>query len=300
MTIRFVAALLAASALPATPAQALDEATASIDVIYQGFDARSEAAFDEAIAIWERCLVSDVPITISATAIANGPAGFAYPNSIRNQDYLPVRDAWYPTALAGALAGRDVSADPDMAIYMKLDDRRYYGPLADLPEEKTDFVNVAVHEIAHGLGISSATFIPWQGDPIASIGMPNAYANFFDFPFEIHEQDGTPFVYDTFIRLGDGRSLMDFANPSIDLAFAIANPTVQFDGKNAIAANQGYPVGVSPTNVSHIPQFPRGAQPIMLPDSGTGAPQRNPDRILLGMLEDLGWTISEGCKARAS
>lgn len=273
---------------------------AVFEVDYQNVPDEYRVAFDEASASWGQCIVSEVPIKIHVAGIARGPTGFAYPNVVRNRPGLPVKNAWYPTALASAIEGTRVTDKADMAIYLSARTPWYFGKLEGLPAEKTDFVNVAIHEIAHGLGIATAAFIPTDGPPLATIGFPNPYTDFFDFPFSLHEQDGTPFVYDTFLHLADGQPISGFPQRSVRLARALTNPTIHFRGKAASTANQGLPVGVEPGSVSHIPQAPRSIQPIMLANSGRGKPLRTPDPILLGMMEDIGWTITEQCRSNAA
>lgn len=268
---------------------------ADVTVSYDGVPEAAQADFERAAVIWENCLVSDTDIRVHVSWIPRGPTGFATQRLVRNAAHLPVQNVWYPSALANALAGtRDQNGD-DMNIFLSARTNWYFSSDTPIADDQTDFINVAIHEIAHGLGISSSAFIPWQGEPIASLDRPNDYVNFFDYTFDLHAQDGTPYLYDTFIRIADGRGLTDFPNPSFELTLALANPTIHFAGAHAIAANNGYPVGVEPTNVSHIPAFPRAPNPIMLADSGQGETLHRPDAILIGMLQDLGWQISETC-----
>lgn len=269
--------------------------TAQIDVTYDGVPEAAQTDFEIAADIWAECLVTPVPIRIHLAWIERGPTGFATQRLVRNEPHLPVAGVWYPTALANALAGtRDSDAD-DMNIFLSQRTNWYFTSAEPIADDQTDFINVAVHEIAHGLGISSAAFIPWQGEPIASLGLPNEYVNYFDYTFDLHAQDGMMYLYDSFIRLADGRGLGDFPNPSMELAQALANPMIHFTGAHATAANNGFPVGVTPTNISHRPAFPRQPNPIMLADSGRGETIHRPDPILVGMLEDLGWEISAAC-----
>lgn len=274
--------------------------SSTIEVTYEGISDLGQQDFAIAAETWERCLISDAPIRITVTGIERGPTGFAYQNVVRNKRYLPKRDVWYPTALAGALRGRRVTDQADIHIFLREtmgDESRHYSANDPIEgEDQVDFINVSLHEIAHGLGISSGSFVPWQGEPIGSIGLPNDYVNYFDYAFDLHEQDGTPLIYDTHLHLAGGRKIAgDFENPSVELTMAMANPTVHFRGANAELANDGFPVGVTPLNLSHIPAFPRRATPIMLSNSGRGESIRHPDQILLGMLMDLGWQITDSC-----
>ncbi|NNU16105.1 hypothetical protein HK107_07195 [Parvularcula sp. ZS-1/3] len=278
--------------------------TSDIELSFDGLSEDGQVDFEKAAMVWERCLVSEAPIRIRVSKIDRGPTGFAYQNVVRNKRYLPVKDAWYPTALASALRGKRVSDEDDINIFIKEemgDETRHYSRNDPIPEDGVDMINVALHEIGHGLGLSSATFVPWEGEPLGAIGRPNGFVNYFNYSFTLHEQDGTPQLYDTFLKLADGRKITeDFGNPSLGLTFALANPTIHFDGPEAEKANNGFPVGVTPLNVSHIPAFPRAPTPVMLSNSGRGESIRNPDKIMLGMLRDLGWTITEACYDRGA
>lgn len=258
---------------------------------YDGVPPEAERAFAEAAAIWSDCLVTGVPVRARVTWIDRGPTGFAYPRLVDGQD-LPVQDAWYPAALANALRGERDADAADFHVFLQGGDDRYYGAASGIAEGQTDFVNVSLHEIAHGLGVATATFVPWDGEPVASLGLPNEFVSYFDFAFDLPEFDGTPFLYDTFLTLADGRTLADFENPSLALTKALANPTLHFAGPDATAANDSYPVAVTPLSVSHIPAMPRQPTPIMLSNSGRDESVRTLDPILLGMMADLGWEIA--------
>lgn len=271
---------------------------APFDVRYDGVPEEARAAFDEAASVWSACLAGDVPIKARVTWIARGPTGFAYPRLVAGET-ADGEAVWVPAALAHARAGTRLGDGIDFHVFLQGGEDRYYGPAGGIAEGQTDFVNVSIHEIAHGLGVATGTFVPWEDDGDgtrkASSGLPNAYTDYFDFGFAMPELDGTPFLYDTFLRLADGRRVTDFENPSAALAHALSNPTVHFVGENAVAANAGYPVGVTPGNVSHVPAFPGRPTPIMLSNSGRGETVRRLDPILLGMMRDPVWAIEPAC-----
>ena len=272
-------------------------ATPSFVVDYDGVPEEARTTFEAATAAWSACLASDVPIRARVTWIERGPTGFAYPRLASGED-LPVQGAWYPAALANALRGEG-SDEVDFHVFLQGGPDRYYGPAGSIDEDQTDFVNVSLHEIGHGLGIATASFVPWEAEGeaerVASLGLPNAFVDYFDFAFDLPELDGTPFLYDTFLTLADGRRLTDFDNPSGALAKALANPTLHFAGPAATAANDGFPVAVTPLNVRHVPLAPGRPTPIMLSNSGRGETVRTLDPVLLGMMADLGWPIRPSC-----
>ncbi|MEM9839865.1 MAG: hypothetical protein AAF830_12040 [Pseudomonadota bacterium] len=288
-------ALAAAAMLALTTEQ-----TADIRVTYEDVPAPAQTDFEAAAQIWESCVVSAVPINIHVKWMPGGPTGYAGHNSVRNKRYLPKRGLDYPTALASAMRGKAVTDQDDMNIFFRNNDNWHYAANDPIAEGDVDFVKVAMHEIAHGLGVSTSVYIPWRGEKIAEIGRPNSDLDYFTWTFDWPELDGTPELYDSFIKLADGRRIIkDFANGSVELTDALANPTIHFDGKHATAANDGFPVAVIPSNISHIPQFPRRPPPTMLAVRGEGVSPRHPDKILLGMLKDLGWEIAKPCEEKA-
>jgi len=283
-----IAAALALSA----PASAVE-----FELTYDGVPEEMRGDLAKAADILAPCLVSDVPVRVRVTWIERGPTGYAQQPGFRNRDFLPVADVWYPSALANALTGRRLVEQDDMNIFLSARTDWYLDSDTPIEEGKTDLLGVMMHEIGHGLGLSTGTFTPYEGEPVSSIGLPNAYENYFDLSFERAEQDGTPTLYDSFLRLADGRTLTDFGNPSMELTYALANPTMHFTGKQATKANGGYPVAVVPLAVSHIHGLPRAPEPMMANASGNGEVRRSNDPIALAMLADLGWTIADECRS---
>lgn len=269
---------------------------ADIELTFDKVPEEARADLQKAADIIAPCLVSDVPIRIRVSWIPRGPTGFAYQAAVRNRDFLPKRDVWYPSALANALAGERLTDGDDINIFLSARTNWYFDSETPIAEDQTDLLGVMLHEIGHGLGLSSTTFTPWQGDPISTLGLPNEYSNYFTYSFELHEQDGTPSLYDSMLKLADGRGLLDFENSSLGLTYALANPTIYFDGPQATRANRGYPVGVVPLSVTHVPQFPRSPEPMMADGSGKGQTRRGNDPLALAMLADLGWTIADECR----
>ncbi len=283
---------LSLAVIAATPVTA-----AEFQLTYEGVPEEARADLEAAANLIAPCLVSDVPIRVRVSWIPRGPTGFAYQAAYRNRDFLPKSDVWYPSALANALAGERIMDQDDINIFLSARTNWYYDSETPIAEDQTDLLGVMLHEIGHGLGLSSTSFTPWQGEPVSSLGLPNDFTNYFDYSFELHEQDGTPSLYDSMLRIADGRGLTDFGNPSIELTYAMANPTIYFEGDQASAANRGFPVGVKPLSVTHLPEPPRGDEPMMGDGSGKGKVRRSNDPIALAMLADLGWTIADECRS---
>jgi hypothetical protein len=132
-------------------------------------------AFTAAANIWAATVTSSVPIRIGASFLplscdassaVLGSAGtidiFAdFPNA-------PKPHTWYPSALAGKLAGVDQIPPTDPHIRARFNSRvglfpdclpgsPFYLGLDKQPGTAVDLVTVLIHEMAHGLGFQSFT-----------------------------------------------------------------------------------------------------------------------------------------------
>ena len=180
-----------------------------------------------------------------------------------------------------AIAGKNYTGvQADIVVYFNSDvdgsvlgDRDWhYG--ADLPTGgDIDFQTVAMHELAHGLGI-----------------------------FSSFESDGSwgrgskPYIFDTMLVNAAGERL-------IDLPVSGANVTseVYFDGAAAAAAYQALggswlaPIYAPSTwregsSLSHLDEATfTGANDFMTPLLNT--PLRDINPVVLGMMQDLGWSV---------
>jgi hypothetical protein len=189
----------------------------------------------------------------------------------------------YPDALADALAGADQAAGAfDMHVSFNADidgsalgDRRWHYDPADPTGDDIDFTTVAMHEIGHGLGFY-ATF---RSD--GTYGLSS----------------GLPSILDTFLVDAEGGSLVEMpADP------AAVTGDVYFSGEQGNAewaqlGRPGMPVMFAPylfdpaSSLSHVDtQWFRGEYSLMRPwyDRAVDLP----DNITLGMLEDMGWSVT--------
>lgn len=277
----------------------------NIKVDFQQVPQQARSDFFKATEIIEQCLDIRTPITIKVSWIPRGPTGFAVYRPIKNQSDFLIKNAWYPAALAHQLRGQRDSALDDMNLFFSAKTNWYFSnnQSRSINSDETDFINVALHEILHGLGVSSATYVEWQDETTqsnseakpakGSVGLPNEFINYFSFSFGKLPLDGTPTLYDTFIRTVDGDTLFGFENPSVELAEKI-NGQNFFHGPNARRANGGKAVPVVDGNLSHI-SLPLEQTPIMLPNSGVGESVHQLDPIVVGMLKDLGWRFHKEC-----
>jgi cysteine-rich repeat protein len=131
-------------------------------------------ALEHAARLWGAQLGSAVDIRISASFAAlpcdgaRAVLGRAAPTTLhRDFPGAPRLATWYPPALANRIAGRDLNPGADdveaefnsaIGTTCLFPRRWYFGLDGQASADHTDFVTVALHELAHGLGML------WVGD----------------------------------------------------------------------------------------------------------------------------------------
>ena len=155
--------------------------------------------YQYAARMWGSMLDSDVPVYIGArfipqtctpTSATLGSAGTTF--VFRNFPGAPAADTWYHSALADSIVGVDL-APGNIDIQSQFNSRInndptclggstwYYGLDGNTPPGQINFLNVVMHEIAHGLGFSAfsnvSTGTLFNGFPDAY--NRNAYNNTF-------------------------------------------------------------------------------------------------------------------------
>jgi len=249
-------------------------------VNYKNFPEWAKRDFQAAVDIWSANFSSAVPITIDASwgrASSYGVLGSARPGSYYSGfDGAPDPSLWYPSALANALAGKDLdSANPEMIIQVNSvanwNTRNDGTPRSN----EYDLESVFLHEMAHGLGFLST----------------DSYDQYFG--YGTIEQ---PTPYDAYAQLADGRRLSDLPSPSIELGKALTSPLV-WSGTFGTAANGGqklilytpsrYEEGSSVSHLDESTYANLGANSIMTPNLDAGEIFREPGSFLLAMLEDM-------------
>lgn len=256
------------------------EQKSKFQVNYKNFPDWAKKDFQAAVDIWGANFASAVPITIDASwgrSASFGVLGSARPgNYFSGFDGAPDQSLWYPSALANALAGKDLDPEnPEMVIQVNSmatwNTRNDGAPRAN----EYDLESVFLHEMAHGLGFLST----------------DSYDTFFG--YGTIEQ---PTPFDAYAQLADGRRLSDLPSPSLELGKALTSPLV-WSGSQGIAANGGVkPILYTParyeegSSVSHLDETTyanMGSNSIMTPNLDSGEIFREPGTILLGMMEDL-------------
>ena len=256
------------------------EAKSKILVNYKNFPEWAKRDFQAAVDVWSANFASAVPITIDATW--NRIPTFGVLGSARPGDYFagfsgaPDSSLWYPSALANALAGKDL--DPKQSeIVIQVNSLAEWNTRNDgiSHANEYDLQSVFIHEMGHGLGfLSTDSYDPFFG--YGSIDEP------------------TPF--DAYAQVEDGRRLADLPTPSIELGKALTSPLV-WSGALGIAANGGVkPLLYTPnryedgSSVSHLDETTFGQSQIdnvMTPNLDAGEIFHSPGPLLLAMMEDM-------------
>lgn len=256
------------------------EKKAKFIVKYNNFPEWTKVQVQAAVDVWAENFESKVPIYIEATW--GRSSSMSILGSARSGSYFanfvgaPDPSLWYPSALANALAGKDLDGDnPEMIITVNSLADWYRGGGVGPSKTEYDLQSVMLHEMAHGLGFLST----------------DSYDEFFG--YGSIEQ---PTPYDAYVQTGDGRRLSDLPSPSLELGEALTSKLV-WSGANGIAANGGVkPLLYSPkkyedgSSVSHLDEKTfdnAGKNSVMSPNLAAGEVFNEPGPLLLAMMQDL-------------
>jgi hypothetical protein len=268
--------------------------SATITVTYlpnvAAWPADAITAFEAAAAVWESLLVSNVAITVEAKWTDMGSTrilGMCGANNYHaNFTGAPQPNTWYVAALANKLIGRDIdlyNAD----IYAEFNSTfswSFATSGSPPPYGFHDFMTVALHELAHGLGmIGSFTVDTTSGAGSVGWGV-GVY----------------PAAYDRYLAAGDGSLLLDpsrYPNPSPALGAQLTSDDVYFSGPHARAANGGAnPQLFAPnpwmggSSGFHLGEVFNGTENRLMTYSlAWGEVTHNPGPIVSGIFHDIGW-----------
>ena len=262
------------------PKVAYLEKKSKIIVKYNNFPKWTEVQVQAAVDVWAENFESKVPINIEATwgrSSSYSILGSARPGSyFANFVGAPDPSLWYPSALANALAGKDLDRDnPEIIITVNSLASWYRGGGVGPSKSEYDLQSVMLHEIAHGLGFLST----------------DSYDEFFGYG-----SIDQPTPYDAYAQTGDGRRLSDLPSPSLELGEALTSKLV-WSGANGVAANGGVkPILYSPkkyedgSSISHLDEATfdnAGKNAVMSPNLAAGEVFHEPGPLLLAMMQDL-------------
>ena len=200
-------------------------------------------------------------------------------------DWQVVGETLYPTALANAISGSDRNgAAYEMMVTCNSSRGNWYFGTDGKPDPyQLDFVTAVLHELAHGLGFATTMSVDYQG--LGSWGLGSGY----------------PSAYDRFLVNASGRALTTYASPSAEVGAQLTSGSIFFGGSKAIAGSGGaMPKLYAPTtwkegsSISHLDAstYDGTANGLMAPTLERGEAYHDPGAVALGILQDLGWSIS--------
>jgi hypothetical protein len=270
-----------ASVTTPTPTRSKNlEVKSSFQVKYNNFPEWAKKEVQASIDVWSANFKSSVPITVDASwgrSSSWGVLGSARPGSFFSAfSGAPDPSLWYPSALANALAGRDLDRkNPEIII--QVNSAASWNSRGDgLPSgSEYDLQSVFLHELGHGLGfLSNDAYDPFFG--LGSLDQP------------------TPF--DAYLQTIDGRRLADLPTPSKELGIALTTSLV-WNGAQGIKANGGikpkmytpaqYEAGSSTSHLDEATFSKSGADSVMTPSLDPGEIFKEPGPLLLAMMEDM-------------
>ncbi|MFT5858529.1 MAG: hypothetical protein ACI865_000617 [Flavobacteriaceae bacterium] len=280
---------------------------ATFSVTATGTTPEIDSAVDFTTDIWSQYLNSSVPIKIKliyADMTAAGPLGATFPNGRKDFTLAPLANLWYASCLANSIEGSEINAGEfDMDIYINSSVNYYFGTDGNPGAGQYDFVSVFLHEICHGLGALSVSKIETGTGSYGYLDASSTFPLVTSFPFPALA--GLPSVWDYHMRNGADQRITDtllFANLSIELGNEFESNDLFFSGSNANAANFGNPVKIyAPTTYadgSSLQHFNESTFPIstghglLTPFIGTGEITHTPGAILVGALQDIGWSTN--------
>ncbi|MCD6355181.1 MAG: T9SS type A sorting domain-containing protein [Prolixibacteraceae bacterium] len=259
------------------------EIKSDIRVTYINFPEEAKKAFNYAVTIWESQLSSSVPICIEAhwEKLGSNILAQSRPSTFYvNFDGAPVKNVYYPVALAEKLSGKNLNNnDPDIICTFNSSFLWYFGIDGKTPATNYDFVTSVLHEIVHGLGFSG--FLKDQEE-----------TGYFNNP------NNLPSIYDYFIFNATNQQLSDntiFNSPSSELHSMLTSDNLKFyypDKDNGYEATMDWLFAPSTwkegSSIYHL-NSEDGKDELMNSFLKKGEAIHDPGNTTLEILFELGW-----------
>ena len=269
--------------VPATQSANLEKRSKFV-VDYKNFPEWAKNQVQDAIDLWAENFDSKVAINVEATWSRSTSADIL--GSARPDRYYakfvgaPDSSLWYPSALANAIAGKDLDLlNPEIIIQINSEADWDLDGLGRPTRFEYDLKSVMIHELAHGLGfLSTSAYILDR--------TKNQYVGILEQP--------TPF--DAYSQTEDGNRLADLPSRSVELGKALTSKLV-WSGAEGIKANNGVkPLLYTPStyeagsSVSHLDEDTfanTGSNTVITPSMAAGEVFTELGPVLLGMMKDL-------------
>lgn len=287
--------------------------TSTFMVEYEGYTEEAKTAFEFAVDILAKVIVSDVPIHVKTrlfepeitNILGGGTSDFV-------KDFPSGEpDVWYASGLADALSGTDTNPDSyDIEVLMNRNAAWYFGTDGNAGGTQLDFVSVVLHELGHGIGFGSGMEVLEEGETIYTnaVNLVSYGLRTEPFPYfvlQVLNMNGLPIIFDQFLVNGAGQHLINqtlFPNASPELTAQAVSDDVFYLGESSVRLNLDMPPKIyaprefiNGSSISHLNEdlYHSGTNnALMTPSLSRREVQHNPGLIMIGMLQDMGWKIN--------
>ncbi|NQU53182.1 MAG: T9SS type A sorting domain-containing protein [Bacteroidetes bacterium] len=259
------------------------EKKSDIIVNYSLFPEEAKIAFEFATNIWEQVIQSDIPIHIQADwlTLDESVLGSAGPTSYYTDfENIPHKNRFYPITIVERITKTEITgaSAPDITSFFNKKINWYFGTDGNTPDSLYDFVTVALHEIAHGLGFTGFFYI---SNDLGTYGF-NA--------------TGEASAFDLLVVKNSNNQLVDttiFALPSLELKNALTSASLYANSPSA-TKNGIKPRLYAPTTFndgSSIYHLNDATYPndLMTHAIGKAEAVHDPGPLVSGIIADLGW-----------
>ena len=253
--------------------------------------------FQHVAKIWESIINSNVEIkvesqfdvlTCSSGSAVLGSAGAA--NVFRDFSNAPLRNIWYPVALANSLAGWDLSSSADISATFnsEIDNNNnclnntnwYYGIDGNKPSNSIDLLSVVMHEIGHGLGFQ--TYVDTvSGEKLGTPGKNDA--------FMLNLEDHS--IGKTWDQMTNAERVASAIDPA-DLHW-IGSNVISKQADFSAGFNQGHARNYAPSSLkqgSSVSHFDTAFAPNELMEPFITQPKTGPG-LAVELMADIGWNV---------
>lgn len=263
---------------------------AQFNITYSDPPTGAITAMEMAADIWSSVISSSVPINMEIVFSSNMPAG-ALAGTLPGTIYMiynhgHLEPLAYHVAAAEKITGRELNEpdDPDIIITFNRTVNWYYGTDGNPSSLQQDFVSVAMHEMAHGLGFYGLFYVD-EDDLGDYIWWPN-YT-----------------VFDYFLEDAAHNKLINdsiFPAPSSELYERLTHPPIFFNSPVMVSRNDNKKAELfipyiwdSGSSLYHLAERYNNSENAMMTYSqARGESIHDPGPITTDMFSDMSWVYT--------
>jgi len=180
----------------------------------------------------------------------------------------------YPRELFNQLLEGDFYSGENIVIIYNSTKDWCYNKSNTPTSDQQDLITVTLHEVVHGLGMSSGF---------------------------TKENEGPPYIFDKYITDVNSREILEYYPEGEQRENALTNDQVYFVGPNTMKANNNQPIqlyapsSLTSASLCHVDNQYRdnpGAD-LMVPGTDYGQNTRYLGSYIIGILADVGWQIKQ-------